>query len=182
MRTVTLSFKGEQLQITGGIKVKDIPDKTKLELFSQEERVLVLPVDTEHPPLVMYPINGHVAGQLHLAMVSFIFSAEGLPLASLEIDTRESALVFIDAIDDICEHRNTGEYSLPLHHDERLPHGFIPTRYGPSQFGLVICAPRDTCVIRSTSGHLAKVQLDDNGKFFRVPCDVRDRALMDGRL
>lgn len=182
MRTVTLSFKKEQLDITTGIKAKDNANKLQLELFSNPERSLMLAVDEEHPPLVMYPIDRHIVQQLHLAMLSLAEREDKTLLASLEIDTREQVLLLIDTIDDGCEQRNSGEYTLPRQHDERLPHGFIPTRYGPSQYGLVVCGPHDTCVIRSTSGHLVKIVLGDNGKFSRMACDARDRLLMDGRL
>jgi hypothetical protein len=60
-----------------------------------------------------------------------------------------------------------------------LPHGYVATREGPAHYGLIVCPPLGSCLIRTTAGRLVKLRLDRNGKFFKIPCDARDRALMD---
>jgi hypothetical protein len=182
MRTATISFHNEILRIHHGIKVRENDDATELRLFSNVERSVALKIGAERLRFVMRPADEQVAEQLYLATVSFALSAEGELCFSPEVDTYEQSLLFIDTIDDICTQRNTGEYALSSHYDERLPHGSVSTRYGLSHYGLVICRPGETCLVRFTTGHLVRIELGNDGIFTRVPCDPCDKLLLDGRV
>lgn len=182
MHAATLSINANQLVITTGIKALRIGCERSMQLFAHRDRRLVLPADITNPPLVILPETDVEGGIVHLALLSLSTDDSESVIAIGEHDSRNQVLLLIDTFDTGADACNTGEYSLPAHHDMRLPHGIAATPLGPARYGLVLFCPLDTCVIRSSGGYIKKIQLQEDGKFKAFRSDPFDRALMDGRL
>ncbi len=180
MRTANIFFRDEQLAVSKGINIVEKSNMRVLSLYAVLGRTLELPVYEGSIPTALYPRRGPSAGILQLAALSLLPDANGVLCAACEFDTNRHMLVFIDTFDDMMPVVCSGEYSLPRDHDMRLPKAFVPTKFGPAHYGLIVCAPLEDILIRSTNGHLVKIHCDERGELDKIPCSPRDRALMRG--
>lgn len=168
MRAATLCFNFEQMQIIKGIKVSRKDDTEKIHLFANKGRELELPIMIDDPPLIVHQDEKSGERMYFLARCSLNTDGKGGLYAPREREDGERVLLFIDTRDDGAPRRNYGEYTLPLRHDVRLPSLRTSKHLGFAKYGLIVCAPLESYVVRSTSGYAVKVTLGSNGIFTAV--------------
>jgi len=173
MRTATLRFEFEQLHITKGIRVSRKDDLEKIHIFAAQERVLTLPITIDDPPLIIQANDDSGVREYYLSRLSLGSDLHRGFHASREVDDREKVLLYIDTRDDAAPRRNIGDYTLPKCHDMRLPSSRTSAQLGSAKYGLIVCAPLENIVVRSTSGHAIKIMLGADGTFSRVAYDAR---------